>query len=359
MTEKVCVIGASGFTGAELLRICAGHPSFEVVAATGDSTAGVAVADLYPSLAPTYGATTYVAYEPGLAAGCDLVFCALPHGQSQALVPELQSQVGCIVDLAADFRLADASLYPQWYGEPHAAPELLSEFVFGLPEHNRHQIKGAPLVAAPGCYVTAAAVALAPLVRQGLVEPTGIVVDAASGVSGAGRPPKAHTTFCAVDEDFTAYGLLNHRHTPEIEMAIANYAGLGDPVQGDQSGNGTPGVQVLFTPHLAPMNRGILATCYARPAGVTNTDEVMACLADAYAGEPFVTVSGRSPSTKATLGSNSVHVTARADERTGWVMAIAALDNLVKGASGQAVQCANLALGLEETAGLSAAGLYP
>lgn len=343
--HKVAVIGASGFTGAELLRICAWHPGLEAVVATGDSMAGEAVAELYPSLAPAYRDAVFVPYEAGVASGCDLAFCALPHGASQALVGDLRNEVGHIVDLAADFRLGDAGLYPAWYGEEHTAPRLLDEFVFGLPELFRADIDGAELVAAPGCYVTAAALALAPLVAAGTVEPTGIIVDAASGVSGAGRPPKANTTFCAVDEDFTAYGLLKHRHTPEIEMAVSRHAGTD--------------VQVLFTPHLAPMNRGILATCYARPAGPAGTDDVLAVLADAYRDEPFVVVSERSPSTKATLGSNSVHITARADERTGWVMAIAALDNLVKGASGQAVQCANLALGLDEAAGLASTGLYP
>ena len=343
--HRVAVIGASGFTGAELLRIGASHPDLEVAVATGDSMAGMAVADLYPSLAAAYGGVEFVPYEPGIASGCDLAFCGLPHGASQALVPELREDVKHVVDLAADFRLDDPGLYPAWYGAEHSAPELLDEFVFGLPELFRSHIRGAELVAAPGCYVTTASLALAPLVAAGVVEPTGIIVDAASGVSGAGRPPKPNTTFCAVDEDFSAYGLLSHRHTPEIEMALSLHAGTE--------------VQVLFTPHLAPMNRGILATCYARPTVATSTDEVLGVLQDAYCNEPFVVVSERSPSTKATLGSNSVHLTARADTRTGWVLAIAALDNLVKGASGQAVQCANLALGIDETAGLASAGLYP
>ena len=343
--HRVAVIGASGFTGAELLRICASHPDLQLAVATGDSMAGRAVADLYPSLAPAYGDAEFAPYGPGVASGCDLAFCALPHGASQTVVRELRDDVKHVVDLAADFRLDDPGLYPDWYGEEHTAPELLDEFVFGLPELFRNDIRGAELVAAPGCYVTTAALALAPLVAAGAVEPTGIVVDAASGVSGAGRPPKPNTTFCAVDEDFTAYGLLAHRHTPEIEMAVSKHAGTD--------------VQVLFTPHLAPMNRGILATCYARPTVPTSTDAVLALLSDAYRGEPFAVVSERSPSTKATLGSNSVHITARADARTGWVMVIAALDNLVKGASGQAVQCANLALGLDETAGLAVAGIYP
>ncbi|MCP3856509.1 MAG: N-acetyl-gamma-glutamyl-phosphate reductase [Actinomycetia bacterium] len=341
----IAIVGASGFTGAELLRILAGHPQCRVVAATGDSQAGTAVANLYPSLAPAYPDLVYVPYTPELADGVDLVFCGLPHGASQDVIPDLTGRVGHIVDLAADFRLHDASLYPTWYGDEHTRPDLLDQFVYGLPELYRDKLAGAPLIAAPGCYVTTSALALAPLVSAGLMEPTGIVVDAASGVSGAGRAPKPNTTFCAADEDVTAYGLLNHRHTPEIEQAVGEHAGLD--------------VQVLFTPHLVPANRGILATCYGRSTRNTTTDEVLAVLAEAYRGEPFVTVNERSPSTKATLGSNSAHLTARVDPRTGWIVAIGALDNLVKGASGQAVQCANLALGIDETAGLASVGVYP
>jgi N-acetyl-gamma-glutamyl-phosphate reductase len=275
----------------------------------------------------------------------DVVFCGLPHGASQAIVPSLLGGDRLVVDLAADFRLKDASLYPQWYGEQHTVPELLADAVYGLPELFRDELRTAKLIATPGCYVTTATLALAPLLAAGLVEPTGIVVDAASGVSGAGRPPKPSTTFCTVDEDFTAYGLLTHRHTPEIEQNLTHAAGAR--------------AQVLFTPHLAPMNRGILATCYARPSSPTSTDALLETLHAAYDAEPFVVVRHDSPSTKATMGSQQVHVTAMADERTGWVVAIAALDNLTKGASGGAVQAANVALGLEETAGLPIVGLYP
>lgn len=339
---SVGIIGASGYTGAELLRLCAQHPDFEVAVATGDTQAGVAIGDLYPSLAAAYPSLRFEPVDLEQLAGVDIVFLGLPHGASQTLVPQLRGRVKRIVDLAADFRLKDASLYPTWYGEEHHCPELLADFVYGLPELYRAEHEGASLIASPGCYVTAAALTLAPLVQAGLVEPTGIVVDAASGVSGAGRPPKANTTFCTVDEDFTAYGLLTHRHTPEIEQAIGH------------------GCQVLFTPHLAPMNRGILATCYARPAqpGLTTT-ALVDHYAEFYRGEPFVVVSERSPSTKATLGSNAFHVTVRVDNRTGWVMAIGALDNLVKGASGQAIQSANLICGLPETVGLPVAGLHP
>jgi N-acetyl-gamma-glutamyl-phosphate reductase len=286
-------------------------------------------------------------YDPAVVDGLDLVFLALPHGASQTVVPDLLGRVGAVVDLAADFRLTDARLYPTWYGEAHTRPDLLGQFAFGLPELFRDQIAGADKVAAPGCYVTAATLALAPLLQAGLVEPTGIVVDAASGASGAGRPPKPTTTFCTVDEDFTAYGLLTHRHTPEIEQALTTAAGTG--------------VQVLFTPHMAPMNRGILATCYARPSAAAQltTDDLLAVVREAWADEPFVVASERSPSTKATLGSNAAHVTVRSDPRTGWVVAIAALDNLVKGASGQAVQCANLVTGIPEDTGLTTLGVYP
>ena len=334
--RKVGIYGASGYTGAELLRLCAGHPDLEVVLATADTAVEMRVCDLYPSLAGAYPELVFGEADPAAAEGLDLVFLALPHGASQHLVPDLRKRVGAVVDLAADFRLRDPGLYPQWYGQEHSAPELLDEFRFGLPELFREQLAGAELVAAPGCYVTAAALALAPLVRAGAVEATGVVVDAASGVSGAGRALRQTSHFTTVNEDFLAYGLLSHRHTPEIEQAT--------------------GAQVLFTPHLVPMTRGILATCYARPASAADPLEV---LADFYAAEPFVVVDEASPSTKATYGSNRAHLTARRDRRTGWVLVLCALDNLVKGASGQAVQCANLALGLDETAGLPVTGVYP
>jgi N-acetyl-gamma-glutamyl-phosphate reductase len=342
---SVGVIGASGYTGVELLRLCGGHPEFHVEFATADTQAGTAVAQLYPSLAPAYPDLELVPYDAGLVDRVDLVFLGLPHGASQAIVPDVLGKVRWLVDLAADFRLREPELYPTWYGEAHGVPDLLGEFVYGLPELFRHDLQGATAIAAPGCYPTTAALALAPLLEGELIERTGIVVDAASGVSGAGRPPKPNTTFCTVDEDFTAYGLLDHRHTPEIEQSLSRVAGSE--------------VQVLFTPHLAPMNRGILATCYARPTGSTSTEQLLALYRQRYADEPFVTVLDGSPSTKATFGSNAAHVTVRHDSRTGWVMAIAALDNLVKGASGQAIQCANIVTGLDESTGLATTGVYP
>jgi N-acetyl-gamma-glutamyl-phosphate reductase len=350
MAVRVGIVGASGFTGAELLRLLASHPELDVVVATGDSQAGTAVADLYPSLAVAYPDLAFEPFTPDLAErhGLDVVFCGLPHGTSQEIVPALLREGRLVVDLGADFRLKDPSLYPTWYHAEHTAPHLLADAVYGLPELFRTELAalgGTGLIATPGCYVTTATLALAPLLAAGLVERTGIVVDAASGVSGAGRPPKPTTSFCTVDEDFTAYGVLDHRHTPEIEQNLTHAAG--------------DDVQVLFTPHLAPMNRGILATCYARPTGAVTTESVRAVLRQAYADEPFVTVRNDPPSTKATLGSNAVHVTAWADERTGWVVAMAALDNLTKGASGGAVQAVNVALGLPETTGLPTVALYP
>jgi N-acetyl-gamma-glutamyl-phosphate reductase len=333
---SIGIVGGSGFTGAELLRLCATHPDLTVEWATGDSQAGTPVAALYPSLTAAYPDLVFTEYAPQAVDGLDLVFCALPHGASQAIVPELRTRVKHIVDLAADFRLHDPNTYAQWYGDAHVAPELLDDFVYGLPELHRDALRSAALTAAAGCYPTAATLALAPLMRAGLIETTGIIVDAASGVSGAGRGKFA---FCGTDEDFVAYGLLDHRHTAEIEQSL--------------------NAQVLFTPHLAPMNRGILATCYARPVSGISTSRVLDVLHAAYDDEPFVVVTAESPSTKATLGSNTAYVTGRADERTGWIITLCAIDNLVKGASGQAIQCANLALGLDETAGLPIVGVYP
>ncbi|MCU0312343.1 MAG: N-acetyl-gamma-glutamyl-phosphate reductase [Acidimicrobiales bacterium] len=351
---EVGIVGASGYTGAELLRLCAGHPDLHVRWATGDTQAGVAAAELYPSLTAAYPDLRFSPYDEAALADVDLVFSALPHGASQALMPTLRREVRWVVDLAADFRLQDPALYPHWYGEPHAAPALLADFAYGLPELFRADIAAATAVATPGCYPTAAALAVAPLVAEGLVELDTIVVDAVSGLSGAGRPPKEHNTFCAADEDVTAYGLLTHRHTPEIEQSVARIAGVG----ADE-------VSALFTPHLVPMSRGMLATCYLRPragtgdGGDLTTDGLLELYRAAYADEPFVVVTAGSPSTKACTGSNTAHVTVRADPRTGWIVALAAIDNLTKGASGQALQCANILAGLPEGTGLSGVGVYP
>ncbi|NBN90071.1 MAG: N-acetyl-gamma-glutamyl-phosphate reductase [Actinobacteria bacterium] len=338
--KRAAILGATGYTGVELLRLLAGHPHLEVVYATGDSQAGQRIATLYPSLAAAYPTLVAEEHDASRLAGLDVVFLCTPHESSLELVPELIGRVEVVVDLSAAFRLTDASQYPAWYGFTHTHPELLARAVYGLPEVYRTELAGARLIATPGCYVTAATLALRPLVAAGMIEQKGIIVDAASGVSGAGKALKSSSMFCGVDEDFTAYGLVSHRHTPEMQQLI--------------------GGEILFTPHLAPMNRGILATCYARPSsGVTTTDDVMGVLQSAYSNEPFVVVSDSIPSTKATLGTNAVHITARVDPRTGHAIVISALDNLTKGASGGAVQAANVALGLPETSGLSSVGVWP
>jgi N-acetyl-gamma-glutamyl-phosphate reductase len=334
MSVPIAILGASGFVGAELLRLCAGHPGLNPVRLFAGSQAGMRVGDVHPHLALAYPRAVFEEVPGDLPAGCGLVFAALPHGESQKIAASILAGGARFVDLGADFRLDDAAAYERWYHEPHAAPDLLGRFVYGIPELNRDAIAGAQAVAAAGCYPTAAILALKPLL--GLIDPDTITIDAASGVSGAGKALKEASHFNTVDENMTAYGLLDHRHTAEMEMEL--------------------GGRILFTPHLAPMNRGILATCTAIARGPCDP---LATLARAYENEPFICVSERAPSTKWTSGSNAVHLTARYDARTGRVLALAALDNLVKGAAGQMIQCANLMLGLDEDAGLSKVGLWP
>lgn len=338
---KVGIIGASGFTGAELLRIAASHPDLEIDYATGDSQAGTRAAELYPNLAARYPDLVFEPFELERARGLDLVFLGLPHSASMSMAPDLVGHVGCVVDLSAAYRLKDPSQYPTYYGFEHDQLGLLADAVYGLPELHRDALRGAGLVATPGCHVTTAVLALRPLVEAGLVQTTGVIVDSMTGITGAGRTPTATNVFSHIDSNVEAYGFLTHRHTPEIEQEL--------------------GARVLFTPHLVPMSRGLLATCHARPtAGADlSTERLLDALRHRWADEPFMVVTDGSPSTKATLGSNAVQVTARYDERTDTVLAIAALDNLAKGASGGAVQAANVALGLDETAGLVSIGLAP
>ena len=336
------IVGASGYLGAELLRLLADHPVLDVAALQSDSTAGSAIGTLYPSLAKAYRGLTTGPVDLGVFEGFDVVFVAVPSGTSQEIVGELYGRVPLVVDLGADFRLKDPSAYETWYRFTHRRPELLERAVYGLPELNRAALGGAGLVAAPGCYVTAACLALAPFVTNGYVEPTGIVVDAASGTSGGGRAPSASFHHPLVNENFTPYGVLTHRHTPEMQQML--------------------GAELLFTPHLAPMTRGILATCYARPlasAGLHSSEEATDLLRQAYANEPFVNVTGDLVSTADAYGSNVAHLTARVDERTGWLVVFSAIDNLVKGGAGQALQAANVALSLPESAGLPLVGLAP
>jgi N-acetyl-gamma-glutamyl-phosphate reductase len=335
----VGIIGASGYTGAELLRLADRHPDFDVVVATGDSMAGRRAADVYPSLEGAYPELVFSPFDPSVVVGLDLVFLGLPHDASMDLAPELVGRVGCVVDLSAAFRLKDPSAYPRFYGFEHTQLDLLATAVFGLPELHRADLKGAALVATPGCHVTAATLALRPLVDAGLVETTGIVVNTLTGITGAGRAPTDTNVFTNIDSNAVAYGLLSHRHTPEMEQEI--------------------GAQLIFTPHLVPMSRGLLATCAAPATAHCTADAIAEALASFYADEPFVAVLDAPPATKSVLGSNAAHVSARYDERTDTVIAMCAIDNLTKGASGGAVQAANVALGLDETAGLTTIGLAP
>jgi len=333
---RTAILGASGYVGGELLRLVAAHPALTATKLFGDSKAGQAVGAVHPHLAGAYPDAVVEKFEDGALDDVDLVFAALPHGHSQRLAPAILDKGVPFVDLGADFRLNDAETYERWYGHAHEAPTLLGEFVYGIPELHRDAIKAAKAVAAAGCYATAAILALKPLVDAGLVKRDSLIVDAASGVSGAGREAKEATGFSTVDGSFSAYGLISHRHTAEMEMAI--------------------GGTVLFTPHLVPMTRGILATCYGEATG---PGDPLAALRNAYNQEPFVHVTDQPPATKWLSGSNGVQLTARYDERTGRVLTLSAIDNLGKGAAGQMIQCANLMFGLDETAGLTTIGVYP
>lgn len=339
---RAVVFGASGWSGGELLRLLAAHPDLELAGVAGHHRAGLRLGEVHPGLVGELDDLELASPEELLGSldGVDVAFSCLPHGASMGLVKHLVGRVPTVVDLSADFRFRDPATYEAVYGRAHEAPELLERAVTGIPELEGVELKGAPLVAVAGCYVTASVLALAPLVRLGLVERSGIVVDALSGVSGAGRSTDERYDFAVLDGSAVAYGVLGHRHGPEIE--------------------GLLGATVRFTPHLVPMTRGILATCYARlSSGTVSASQLREALRSAYEVRPFVRVVEEPPATKWTLGTNVALVGAWADARTGWAVAIGALDNLGKGAAGQAVQCANLALGLPERAGLGRAGLVP
>ena len=335
---RVGVAGASGYAGAELLRILHAHPVFEIGPVSAQRHEGELVADHTPSLGAAFAGIRYEPTTPAAFSQCDAVFLALPHGASQGIAPELVERGVTVFDLGADFRLAPET-YEEWYGVVHEAPSLCESAVYGLVERNRAGLAGAKLVAVPGCYPTATSLALGPFVDAGVLDKTGIIVDAASGVSGAGRAAKDHLQFSETDESFSAYGLLDHRHTAEMEMVL--------------------GATVLFTPHLVPMVRGMLVTAYAKPTSPLTTETALAILHAAYDAEPFVHVVAEPPTTKATTGTNNALVTARVDQRTGHLLVLSAIDNLGKGASGQAVQAANVVFGLDETLGLSTIGVYP
>jgi N-acetyl-gamma-glutamyl-phosphate reductase len=340
---KAAVIGASGYTGAELLRILWGHPDLEVTVATANEYAGHDIASLYPSLAMQYEGA-FQKYEPGLLEGCDIAFSGLPHGQSMSVVADAVAAGLKVVDLSADFRLSLED-YNEWYGREHDSPDLLSESVYGLPELYRGDVKGARIVANPGCYPTSALLGLAPLAKAGLIRGT-VIVDAKSGVSGAGRKATPGTHFPNVADNITPYGVSGHRHLPEIQVKL---------------GEMTEEINVTFTPHLVPMNRGILSTMYVEMPGGCALEDVRATFEKAYADEAFIHLlpGGTYPHTKAVQGTNNCHIGIDSASGGHTLVVMSAIDNLVKGASGQAVQNANLMCGLDETAGLDGPGLFP
>ena len=344
---RVAVIGATGYAGGEAVRWLAGHPRVELVGVISRSREGEPLEGTQPHLART-----------GLTLGTDIpsadaVFLALPHGQAAAIVPALLATGSAVIDLGPDFRLRDPAAYPTWYGFEHPAPELLARAVYGLPELHRAELAAlgtttGAIVGAPGCYPTAALLALAPLLRVGLVGD--VVVDAKSGVSGAGRDARPELTFAEVNESVRAYGVAGHRHTAELEQELTALT---------VDSGADPPVPVDFVPHLVPMTRGILATCHVRPNRAVTQAELDALYEAAYADEPFVHVVAEPPATKHVLASNEARVYVRLQPRSGRIVAIGAIDNLAKGAASQGVQAFNLVFGLEETTGLGALPVAP
>jgi N-acetyl-gamma-glutamyl-phosphate reductase len=346
---KIGVIGASGYTGAELVRLLIPHPRVDIALLTADRRAGKPMAEVFPQFSP-YALPKLSALDgvdwPGL--GLDLVFCALPHGTTQKVIQDLFGRMPAIkvVDLSADFRLADPAAYARWYGHPHAALALQKKAVYGLTEIYRSEIKSAQLVANPGCYTSCAELALIPLLQAKAIDPDEIVIDAKSGMTGAGRAAKEEMLFSEVSEGFHAYGVGHHRHMAELDQEFSKAAGRD--------------VIVSFTPHLVPMNRGILSTIYVRGLRAS-PQELHALLLKAYANEPFVHVLpfGALPQTRHVRGSNMTFIGVAADRIAGRAIIGSALDNLTKGASGQAVQNMNLMLGFAETMGLEQVALFP
>jgi N-acetyl-gamma-glutamyl-phosphate reductase len=339
----VAVLGASGYAGGELIRLIDRHPRLAATHLGAHTQAGNRLGDVHPHLGG--GDRVLGSLEPSDVPDVDLVFLALPHGASAEPAMALAGRGVKLVDLGSDFRMDSPERYREAYGTDHPFPAELARWVYGIPELFREAIAGADRVAAPGCYPTSAILALAPVLGAGLIEPDGIVVDSMSGVSGAGRAAKPSLTFGAIDEGVVAYGVLTHRHRPEMEQGLAQATGR-EPT-------------VLFTPHLVPMQRGILSTCYARTAEGCTAAGVRDVLEKAYADAPFVDIVDDPPQTRWVVGSNRCLISSHVDERTGTVIVIAAEDNLLKGAAGQAVQCANLMFGFEETASLPLDGWMP
>ncbi len=343
------VIGATGYTGAELVRILSGHPAVRLAALTTRNYAGLPYWEVYPHL---YKHAEMVCREidpEGLAKECDVIFTALPHGHSMAVAAGVRRWGKRLVDLGADFRFKDTATYENWYKVEHTAKEINSLAVYGLTEIYRDEIREAGIVANPGCYPTSVILGLAPLLKNGLVDTGGIVIDSKSGVSGAGRGLSLNTHYCEVNENIKAYNVGKHRHTPEIEQELGALAGEK--------------LVVSFTPHLTPMNRGILSTMYVVLKGDGNgdVDEIFALYREFYSGSPFVRVlpPGMLPGTKSVSGSNHCDIGLAPDPRTGRMVVVSAIDNLIKGASGQAVQNMNVMFGLPEETGLERPGLYP
>lgn len=342
---KVAILGASGYTGAELIRLLANHPRVRLTALTADRKAGQKMASVFPHLAP-FGLPDLIALDAFDAASVDFVFCALPHGTTQEIIAALPKDKK-ICDLSADFRLRSLDSYAEWYGHAHLAPALQEEAVYGLTELHRAEIAKARLVANPGCYPTTAQLPLVPLIAAGQIALDPIIIDSKSGVSGAGRAAKEGSLYTEVAEGMHAYGVASHRHSPEIEQGLSDAAGKP--------------VVVSFTPHLIPMNRGMLSTIYVNLAGGATAADLHATLAARYADEPFVKVLpfGQTPHTRHTRGSNLALIGVTADRRPNGVILTCAIDNLTKGASGQAVQNMNAMLGFDETLGLAQVPMFP
>lgn len=341
---RVGIVGGTGYTGVELLRLLALHEDAEVVAITSRADRGKRVDELFPNLRGHYDLAFS---EPDVRqlAACDLVFFATPHNVAMNLVPELLAAGARIVDLSADYRLRDAALWSRWYGESHASPELLSEAVYGLPELHREKIAAARLVACPGCYPTSVQLGFMPLLARDLIDPQNLIASSASGVSGAGRQAKIDNLLSEASDSFKAYGVNGHRHLPEIEQGLTDIAGQR--------------VQVTFVPHLLPIVRGIHSTLFARLRG--DTPDLQALYEDWYADEPFVDVlpPGVLPQTRTVKGANRCQISIAVPQDRETVVVMATIDNLVKGAAGQAVQNMNIMLGLDERAGLRQLGLLP
>ena len=347
---KIGVLGASGYTGSELVRMLLRHPRAEIVLLTAERSAGKDMRDVFPQFSP-FQLPTLVALD-GLdwaALGLDLVFCALPHATTQKVLQDLLVKAPStkVVDLSADFRLADTAAYAKWYGHEHHAPDLQKEAVYGLAEIHRRAIRQARLVANPGCYTTCAQLPLIPLIKSKAIDLDEIVVDAKSGMTGAGRAAKEAMLFSEVSEGFNAYGVGHHRHMAELDQEFSLAAGRD--------------VTVTFTPHLVPMNRGILSTIYVRGKRGRTAEDLHAILLKFYAKEPFVHVLpfGQTPQTRHVRGSNMTFIGVAKDRVAGRAIVISALDNLVKGASGQAIQNMNLVMGYPETMGIDQVALFP